>query len=75
MKRIIRLVFSLIGAVLGIVVFGIANAAFEFVPKSGKLFLWANVIASVVFAIIFYFATDPISKHAATSLTMFEKKK
>ena len=74
MKRIIRLVFILIGAVLGIVVFGIANAAFGFVPNSGKLFLWANVIASVVFAIIFYFATDPISKHVATSLSIFEKK-
>lgn len=74
MKRIIRLVFILIGAVLGIVVFGIANAAFGFVPNSGKLFLWANVIVSVVFAIIFYFATDPISRQAAISLSIFEKK-
>ena len=74
MKRIIKLVFILIGAVLGIVVFGITNAAFGFVPNSGKLFLWANAISSVVFAIIFYFATDPISKKAATSLRVFEKK-
>lgn len=74
MKRIIRLVFILIGAVLGIVAFGIANAALGFVPNSGKLFLLANVIASVVFAIVFYFATDPISKHVATNLSRFEKK-
>ena len=74
MKRIIRLVFILIGAVLGIVAFGIANAALGFVPNSGKLFLLANVIASVVFAIVFYFATDPISKLVATNLSRFEKK-
>ena len=74
MKRIIKLVFILIGAVLGIVVFGITNAAFGFVPNSGKLFLWANAISSAVFAIIFYFATDPISKKAAASLRLFEKK-
>lgn len=40
MKRVIRLVFMLIGAVLGIVVFGIVNAAFGFIPNSGKLILW-----------------------------------
>lgn len=74
MKRVIRLVFMLIGAVLGIVVFGIVNAAFGFVPNSGKLILWAKVISSALFAIIFYFATDPISKRAAVSLSKFEKK-
>lgn len=74
MKRVIRLVFLLIGAVLGIVVFGIVNAAFGLVPNSGKLILWAKVISSALFAIIFYFATDPISKRAAVSLSKFEKK-
>ena len=74
MKRVIRLVFLLIGAVLGIVVFGLINAAFGLVPNSGKLFLWANILASVLFAIIFYFATDPISKYATANLGMVEKK-
>ena len=74
MKRVIRLVFILIGAVLGIVVFGIVNAAFGLVPNSGKLILWAKVISSALFGIIFYFATDPISKRAAVSLSKFEKK-
>lgn len=74
MKRVIRLVFILIGAVLGIVVFGIVNAAFGLVPDSGKLLLWAKVISSALFATIFYFATDPISRRAAVSLSAFEKK-
>ena len=74
MKRVIRLVFILIGAVLGIVVFGIVNAAFGLVPDSGKLLLWAKVISSALFATIFYFATDPISRRAAVSLSIFEKK-
>ena len=74
MKRVIRLVFILIGAVLGIVVFGIVNAAFGLVPDSGKLLLWAKVISSALFATIFYFATDPISRRASVSLSAFEKK-
>ena len=46
MKRIIRLVFTLIGAVLGIVVLKVVNAAFGFIPNSGKLFIGANILAS-----------------------------
>ena len=41
MKRIIRLVFTLIGAVLGIVILGIVNAAVGFLPSSGTLFIIA----------------------------------
>ena len=74
MKRIIRLVFTLIGAVLGIVILGIVNAAVGFLPSSGTLFIIANVLASALFAIIFYFATDPISKILSKNFAVIEGK-
>ena len=74
MKRIIRLVFALIGAVLGIVVLRVVNAAFGFIPNSGKLFLGANILASALFAFIFYLIADPIANKATISFSILEKK-
>lgn len=74
MKRIIRLVFALIGAVLGIVVLKVVNAAFGFIPNSGKLFIGANILASALFAFIFYLIADPISNKATVSFSILEKK-
>ncbi|WP_296129413.1 PIN domain-containing protein [uncultured Anaerococcus sp.] len=74
MKRIIRLVFTLIGAVLGIVVLKVVNAAFGFIPNSGKLFIGANILASALFAFIFYLIADPIANKATISFSSLEKK-
>nr|WP_072536526.1 PIN domain-containing protein [Anaerococcus mediterraneensis] len=74
MKRIVRLVFTLIGAVLGVIVFGLINAAVGFMPASGKLFIGGNVIASALFAIIFYFAAAPISRKLGLGFANLENR-
>lgn len=73
MKRIIRLVFTLIGAVLGIVIFNVVNAAFGFVPESGRLFLIANIAVSALFGLVFYVSTNPIAKRTARYFVGLEK--
>ncbi|WP_099321288.1 PIN/TRAM domain-containing protein [Anaerococcus sp. Marseille-P3625] len=55
MKRIFQLVITLIGIVLGIVIFNIVNAASSFIEQRGIIFIIANVLAGLVGGIIFYF--------------------
>lgn len=72
MKRIIRLVLLIIGAVLGIVLFRLINAGLDFLPGSGIYFILANAIAAVLGALLFYVLIDTFGNRFAKSFVNFE---
>ena len=53
MKRIFQLVMTLIGAVLGIVILNVVNAASLWMETSGIIFIIANFLAGLIGGIIF----------------------
>lgn len=72
MKRIIRLVLLIIGAVLGIVLFRLINAGLDFLPGPGIYFILANVIAAILGALLFYVLVDTFGDRLARSFINFE---
>ncbi|WP_130819218.1 PIN/TRAM domain-containing protein [Anaerococcus vaginimassiliensis] len=72
MKRIIRLVLSIIGAVLGIVLLRLVNAGTEFLPKAGFLPILAHIAAALLGALVFYVLTDKLSGRFSAGFSLFE---
>ena len=72
MKRIFQLVITLIGAVLGLVIFNTINAASAFIAESGITFIIANVIAGLIGGVIFYLISTPISDKLSKNLVNIE---
>ncbi|MDO5047525.1 MAG: PIN/TRAM domain-containing protein [Anaerococcus sp.] len=73
MKRIIRLVLSIIGAVLGIVLLRLINAGLDFLPSAGIWFIVANVFAALLGALLFYVLTDTFSQKVNLSFSVYEE--
>lgn len=61
MKRIFQLVITLIGAVLGIVILNVVNAASSLIQTSGIIFIIANFLAGLIGGIIFYLFSKPLA--------------
>ena len=72
MKRIIRLVLSIIGAVLGIVLLRLVNAGTDFLPKAGFLPILAHIAAALLGALVFYVLTDKLSGRFSAGFSLFE---
>ena len=72
MKRIIQLVITLIGAVLGIVILNVVNAASSFIDQRGIIFILANVLAGLVGGIIFYLIANSVTDKIIKSYSKFE---
>ena len=72
MKRIIQLVITLIGAVLGIVILNVVNAASSFIDSRGIIFILANVLAGLVGGIIFYLIANSVTDKIIKSYSKFE---
>ena len=61
MKRIFQLVMTLIGAVLGIVILNVVNAASLWMETSGIIFIIANFLAGLIGGIIFYLISKSLA--------------
>ena len=72
MKRIFQLVITLIGAVLGIVILNVVNAASSFIDSSGIIFILANVIAGLIGGIIFYLISTFFADKFITNFSNIE---
>ncbi len=72
MRRIFQLVITLIGTVLGIVIFNLINAATNLLADSGIMFIIANIIAGLIGGVIFYLIAPPISDRLLKNFSNFE---
>ncbi|WP_276880718.1 PIN/TRAM domain-containing protein [Anaerococcus tetradius] len=72
MKRIIRLVLSIIGAVLGIVILRLVNAGTDFLPGAGFAIIFAHIAAALLGALVFYMLTDRFSDKFSEGFNLFE---
>ena len=72
MKRIIRLVLSIIGAVLAIALLRSINAGVDFLPGAGVYFVIAHIIAALLGALVFYLLTDKFSDKFSVGFNLFE---
>ena len=72
MKRIIRLVLSIIGAVLGIVILRLVNAGPDFLPGAGFAIIFAHIAAALLGALVFYMLTDRFSDKFSEGFNLFE---
>ena len=72
MKRIIRLVLSIIGAVLGIVILRLVNAGTDFLPGAGFAIIFAHIAAALLGALVFYMLTDKFSNKFSEGFNLFE---
>lgn len=73
MKRIIRLVLSIIGAVLGIVILRLINAGTGFLPGAGFVMIFAHIAAALLGALVFYMLTDKFSDRFQQGFNLFEE--
>lgn len=73
MKRIIRLVLSIIGAVLGIVILRLINAGTGFLPGAGFVMIFAHIAAALLGALVFYMLTDKFSGKFSEGFNLFEE--
>ena len=72
MKRVFQLVITLIGAVLGIVILNVVNAASSFIDSSGIIFILANVIAGIIGGVIFYLISTFFADKFITNFSNIE---
>ena len=72
MKRIIRLVLSIIGAVLGIVLLRLVNAGMDLLPGAGFLPILAHLATALLGALVFYILTDRFSYKFSQGFNLFE---
>lgn len=72
MKRIFQLLITLIGAVLGVVIFNMVNAATDFIVTSGISFIIANIIAGLIGGVVFYLISSSISEKLFTNFSHLE---
>lgn len=72
MKRIIQLVITLIGAVLGIVILNAVNAAVSLIEPRGIIFIAINVVAGLIGGIIFYLIAVSVTDKILASFSKFE---
>ena len=74
MKRIFQLVISLIGAVLGIVILNVINAASPFMESSGIVFIIFYIIAGLIGAILFYNLSAWAADKMSVNFSQIEKQ-
>ena len=74
MKRIIRLVLSIIGAVLGIVLLRLINAGTDFLPTAGFSLILSHIAAALLGALVFYMLTDKLTDKFSQGFNLFETK-
>ena len=74
MKRIFQLVISLIGAVLGIVILNVINAASPFLESSGIVFIIIYILAGLIGAILFYNLSAWAADKMSVNFSQIEKQ-
>ena len=72
MKRIIQLVITLIGAVLGIVVLNAVNAAVSIIDPRGIIYIVFNIFAGLIGGVIFYLLALAVTDKIIASFSKFE---